>query len=188
MYCYGSSIRVQTFLAALILYCVLQYLPTDYQLLHHIPFSPVPSETTQVHIPSSLQRDCGFELRSVLNASPDVRHDGQSCNVLKAMTTGVRAIYGGRFQVPNCPLKWYQRDSDSGNLCELLPRWGRILVVGDSYMRQLTQAIWMIAADDFKRGGIAPLQAEDATYNNCTCDLQFTRGCRALSRRDVKGT
>lgn len=199
LYCSCRSVFIRlllvTILAALILlslHHVVQYLrASEYKMLYLSPSSPFPSETAgeHVHAPSSLQRDCGFELESVLNASPDTRrNDGQYCNVLEAMTAGKRVTYGGQFEVPNCPLKWFQRDLDAGNLCKLLPRWGRIVVVGDSYMRQLTQAMWMIAADDFERGGMAPSLAENVTYDNCTCDLLFTRSCRALARVDFNGT
>ena len=83
--------------------------------------------------------------------------------------------YGGRpyrdapFRVEGCNLKWYS----SAQACDLVTKSGRLILVGDSLVRHLSQTMIAILRGNLSRDGVTPNAPE-----NCSCDTQYYKECR----------
>lgn len=74
------------------------------------------------------------------------------------------------FQPKDCSFRWYT----SQQACQILGKFSQIYLVGDSIMRHVHHAVFMVLRDDLQYGSL-PLLLDDASeYEMCQCDGQFS--------------
>ena len=73
--------------------------------------------------------------------------------------------------LPNtCSFKWYS----SEEICQILSRFSQVRLLGDSFLRHVGQALFMLLRDDYKYGGLPLLLGNPRVYDSCRCDGQFS--------------
>ena len=80
----------------------------------------------------------------------------------------------------SCSFRWYT----SHEICNLLGRFSQIILVGDSLMRHIHQALFMLLRDDLQSGGMPLHLVEVTQYDKCSCDGQFSE--HLFCRDDLK--
>ena len=69
-----------------------------------------------------------------------------------------------------CTYRWYT----ATDMCHILGRFSQVRLVGDSLMRHVAQALFMLVRNDLQYGAL-PLQLENTeVYDKCQCDGQFS--------------
>lgn len=74
------------------------------------------------------------------------------------------------FRPKSCNFRWF----DASQACEIFSRYALMAYRGDSLARHMTQATFMILADDVKYAGRAMDIHNAAINNTCVCDGQFS--------------
>jgi len=104
-------------------------------------------------------------------------HDLPECSTVEELLMSLRR--GTRHHISNtssyfvpynCTFRWYSKDS----ACEISSRYSDIGLTGDSLSRHHTQGLFMIYTEDWKYGGIPLVSSNQALYDNCVCDGQFS--------------
>lgn len=77
---------------------------------------------------------------------------------------GGRPSWDAPFRVPGCRLRWFNPEQ----VCAILTQVGRLMLVGDSLTRHLTQSLMVLATGDYVRGAMEPSADSD-----CTCESSY---------------
>lgn len=74
------------------------------------------------------------------------------------------------FSPNTCSFRWYSKEE----VCQILGRFSHVHLVGDSLMRHVGQAFFMLLRDDYKYGALPIQLGNSEVYDNCRCDGQFS--------------
>ena len=109
--------------------------------------------------------------------------------LLEAMSTGGRPGYDRPYIPSGCDMRWFSAEETE----DILGRFSHVFIVGDSMLRHLTQALYILLRGDLAYGGITdwdvPSMPEKNVYGpaNCACAAQFTlQECSSLAIRDYR--
>ncbi|KAJ8607347.1 hypothetical protein MRB53_040365 [Persea americana] len=101
-------------------------------------------------------------------------------SVLAAMSGGGRAGYDTPYIPRGCDMRWYT----SEEVCEILSRFSHIFFMGDSIMRLVNNAFYILLREDIGLGAIAGWDFKPVknwyittkTVRECMCNAQFENG------------
>ncbi|KAK9448255.1 uncharacterized protein V1518DRAFT_375171 [Limtongia smithiae] len=89
-------------------------------------------------------------------------------SLLEAMSFGGRPGFDAPYIPRGCDMRWYT----TSEACEIVERFDRIGVVGDSMMRQMVGALFVLLRKDLGYGAVHQWQFSEAQKFNCFCDAQ----------------
>jgi len=94
-------------------------------------------------------------------------------SLLHAMSSGGRIGFDAPYSPRDCDMRWFRPDE----MCEILSRFSRVQIIGDSLMRNLAVAINLLMRTDLYNGG-RTTWVEDPEGVDCHCAGPFqNRGC-----------
>lgn len=95
--------------------------------------------------------------------------------LLDAMTNGGRAGFDAPFTPRGCDMRWYSTDE----ICDILSRFGKIHMLGDSMIRYLTGAMHILMRQDLVSGAYYTWrpQEPEKTDGVCECERMFVTKC-----------
>ena len=99
--------------------------------------------------------------------------------VLEAMSSGGRIGFDAPFSPRGCDMRWF----DENEICDILTRYEKIFILGDSMMRNVAVAFSVLLRKDFVLGGRATwLDLPGDLGSDCKCAQPFeTRKCAYYS-------
>ena len=99
--------------------------------------------------------------------------------VLEAMTAGGRLGFDTPFSPQGCDMRWYSEEE----MCDILTRFEKIYILGDSMMRNVAVAFSVLLRKDLVMGGRANwVDLPDDLGTDCKCAQPFeTRKCAYYS-------
>jgi hypothetical protein len=72
-------------------------------------------------------------------------------------------------EIKNCRLRWFTPEE----ACDVIERTGHLVMVGDSLVRHIATALFMIMTSNYKYGGTRNAENDPVAWGECTCDGQF---------------
>lgn len=94
-------------------------------------------------------------------------------SLLNAMSTGGRIGFDAPYSPRDCDMRWFRPDE----MCEILSRFSRVQIIGDSLMRNLAVALNLLMRTDLYNGG-RTTWVDDPEGADCHCSGPFEdRGC-----------
>ena len=99
-----------------------------------------------------------------------LQHGGRSHGRSVAADVEIEASPTSIFSPHACSYRWYT----PSDMCQIFSGFSHVRLVGDSLMRHLNQALFMLLRGDYEYGGI-PLQMGNLeVFEKCRCDSQFS--------------
>jgi hypothetical protein len=116
-----------------------------------------PPEDTPYRAPDSIDIFANYKNRDQCDISALDLHvpvaplcsDRQS--LLWAMSSGGRAGYNLPYLPRGCDMRWFTTEE----ICEILSRFEKVVILGDSLLRQMTIALYVLLRQDLGYGGLA---------------------------------
>ncbi|KAK9452954.1 hypothetical protein V1511DRAFT_522977 [Dipodascopsis uninucleata] len=87
---------------------------------------------------------------------------------LTAMSQGGRIGIDAPYMPRDCDMRWFTTEE----ACGILERFDRISIVGDSMMRQMLGALYVILRKDMGYGGVTQWNFNDQEKADCFCNAQ----------------
>ena len=80
------------------------------------------------------------------------------------------------FEPYQCSPAWRTAD----DICDVLHSFAYVLFIGDSLLRHISQALFMLLTRDLQYGGLPRMSRQVGLYDTCRCDGQFSENdvCR----------
>ncbi|KAI5925725.1 hypothetical protein F4810DRAFT_28577 [Camillea tinctor] len=93
---------------------------------------------------------------------------------LRAMAEGGRVGRDAPYMPRGCDMRWFT----TREACEVLGRFGQVVLVGDSMLRHVMGALNVIVREDLGYGGVTDWNFNDEERDACFCNNQFdVRDC-----------
>lgn len=89
-------------------------------------------------------------------------------SLMTAMSNGGRHGMDAPYSPRGCDMRWFSTEE----LCDIMSRFGRISVIGDSMSRNLVVAMHLLLRQDLYNGGKATWQRTKPGHD-CTCTGPF---------------
>lgn len=89
-------------------------------------------------------------------------------SLMTAMSGGGRIGFDAPYQPRGCDMRWFT----SAEICEILGRFGRVSILGDSMMRNMAAAMFTLLRADLENGGRASW-VPDPEGIDCRCQGAF---------------
>lgn len=89
-------------------------------------------------------------------------------SLLDAMSGGGRAGFDAPYQSRGCDMRWYTTDE----VCDILGRFERVIVMGDSMMRHMFAALNVMTRKDLGYGAVSSWGFSDEDFEACFCIKQ----------------
>ncbi|KAI1500639.1 hypothetical protein F5X99DRAFT_231020 [Biscogniauxia marginata] len=94
--------------------------------------------------------------------------------MLAAMSGGGRVGRDAPYLPRGCDMRWFTTEE----ACEILGRFGQVVLVGDSMLRHVMGALNVLIREDLGYGGVTDWNFNDEERRNCFCNNQFdVRDC-----------
>lgn len=119
-----------------------------------VPFNA--PETTRYRVPDSIDTFASYKHRTTCNISSLDLHTafGPLClarpTIIAAMTGGGRIGFDAPFMPRGCDMRWFT----SEEVCEILGRFDRVVLVGDSMLRHVIGSINILVRQDIGYGAV----------------------------------
>ncbi|KAK9450169.1 uncharacterized protein V1518DRAFT_195262 [Limtongia smithiae] len=88
--------------------------------------------------------------------------------LLTAMSSGGRIGIDAPYLPRDCDMRWYTTEES----CAILERFDRVSIVGDSMMRQMLGALYVLLRKDLGYGGVTQWNFNDQEKAECFCNSQ----------------
>ena len=81
------------------------------------------------------------------------------------------------FVPAGCSLRWLAGE----DVCSLLNGFSHVQLIGDSHLRHILQAVFLLLTEELQFGALPRLSLQPGLYDSCRCDGQFseTEVCRS---------
>ncbi|RPA84013.1 hypothetical protein BJ508DRAFT_374619 [Ascobolus immersus RN42] len=89
--------------------------------------------------------------------------------LLESISGGGRIGFDAPYVPRGCGMKWY----NTKEVCEVLGRWGKIAVTGDSMMRHMVGALNVLVREDLGYGAVTDWNFSEEEKEQCFCLTQF---------------
>ncbi|ETN46487.1 uncharacterized protein HMPREF1541_00672 [Cyphellophora europaea CBS 101466] len=147
--------------------------PTQNAAWAHFP----PPENDVYRVPDTLDTFARYKhrSRSTCNISSLDLHMpfGPLCStradLLAAFSGGGRIGFDTPFIPRGCDMRWYTTEE----VCEVLGRFEKVIVVGDSMMRHVVAALNVLLRKDLGYGGVTAWNFNEEELENCFCNHQM---------------
>jgi hypothetical protein len=94
--------------------------------------------------------------------------------MLAAMSGGGRIGFEAPYMPRGCDMRWFTTEE----VCEILGRFEKVVIVGDSMMRHLIGAIYVLIREDLGYGGVTDWNFNAQEMRDCFCNSQMNvKGC-----------
>ncbi|KAF1989545.1 hypothetical protein K402DRAFT_390508 [Aulographum hederae CBS 113979] len=130
--------------------------------------------------PDAVDTFADYKYRAACNISSQELHapfsplcqDRQS--VLTAMSSGGRIGKDAPFMPRGCDMRWF----NTAEVCEILSRFDRVIITGDSMMRHLIGSLNVLIRQDLGYGAVTDWNFSPDERKECFCNNQFNvKGC-----------
>ncbi|KAK3044729.1 hypothetical protein LTS18_000512, partial [Coniosporium uncinatum] len=126
-------------------------------------------------MPDSIDTFADYKYKSACNiSSMDLHHpfaplcpDRQS--VLTAMSSGGRIGHDAPYIPRGCDMRWFTTEE----VCEILSRFEKVVIVGDSMMRHVIGSINVLIRRDLGYGAVTDWNFSPEERRDCFCNYQF---------------
>ncbi|KAK9460110.1 uncharacterized protein V1516DRAFT_678978 [Lipomyces oligophaga] len=89
-------------------------------------------------------------------------------SLLTAMSSGGRIGMDAPYMPRDCDMRWYTTEE----ACSVLEKFDRVSIVGDSMMRQMLGALYVILRKNLGYGGVTDWNFSDQEKADCFCNAQ----------------
>ncbi|TVY16079.1 hypothetical protein LARI1_G007312, partial [Lachnellula arida] len=134
-----------------------------------------PPESGPYRIPDIIDTFHSYKFRDTCNVSSLDLHApfGPLCrdraSMLMAMSSGGRIGHDAPYMPRGCDMRWFT----SEEVCEILGRFDRVLLVGDSMLRHLIGSINILIRRDLGHGAVTDWNFLTQERKECFCNEQF---------------
>jgi hypothetical protein len=90
-------------------------------------------------------------------------------SLLTSLSSGGRPGFDAPYHPHSCSMRWLS----TPEICAILSRFARIIVVGDSMMRHLVGALNVLLREDLGYGAVTNWNFSPEEYADCFCNHQF---------------
>lgn len=95
-------------------------------------------------------------------------------SLLTALSSGGRIGFDAPYSTPQCSMRWLT----TPEICTILSRFTRVIVVGDSMMRHVVGALNVLLRQDLGYGAVTNWNFSPEEFSDCFCNHQFdVRSC-----------
>ncbi|KAH8601522.1 hypothetical protein B0O99DRAFT_667150 [Bisporella sp. PMI_857] len=143
-------------------------------------FAFPPPEPISYRIPDTLDTFATYKFRSTCDISSlqlhtafsPLCHDRRS--LLTAMSSGGRIGHDSPYMPRGCDMRWFT----SEEACEILGRFDKVVIVGDSMLRHVMGALNILIRKDVGYGAVTDWNFNSNERRHCFCNEQFdVRSC-----------
>lgn len=128
------------------------YEPANHSSVQYAHFAPPApsrlSDTVDTFANYKYREECGVSSLDLHLPFSPLCLDRAS--VLTAMSEGGRGGWDAPYIPRGCDMRWYS----SEEVCDIISRFSQILIIGDSFMRHVANALWIYIRADIGYGGI----------------------------------
>ncbi|KAI9835228.1 MAG: hypothetical protein M1838_005361, partial [Thelocarpon superellum] len=156
--------------------------PMNVTFLDHVAFQP--PEPIAERLPDISDTFASYKYRNTCNISSLDLHTAFSplCHdrraLLDAMSSGGRIGHDAPYMPRGCDMRWFSTEE----VCEILGRFEKVIIVGDSMMRHVIGSINVLVRKDLGYGAVTdwnftPQERQVPIHStipkDCFCNLQF---------------
>ncbi|KAI4248404.1 MAG: hypothetical protein L6R40_000963 [Gallowayella cf. fulva] len=150
-----------------------QVLPYNTSVLPHAAFQP--PEALLHRLPDMVDTFAGYKYRNTCNISSLDLHspfaslcaDRQS--LLTAMSSGGRIGHDAPYMPRQCDMRWFSTEE----ICEILSRFEKVVILGDSMMRHVVGSLNVLIRKDLGYGAVTDWNFSPEERQDCFCNYQF---------------
>ncbi|TAQ89766.1 hypothetical protein B7494_g1916 [Chlorociboria aeruginascens] len=142
-------------------------------VIPHAAFQP--PEPGPYRAPDMIDTFASYKFRNTCNVSSLDLHAPFSplCadrpSLLTAMSSGGRIGHDAPYMPRGCDMRWFT----SEEVCEIIGRFDRIIVIGDSMLRHVTGSINILVRKDLGYGAVTDWNFSMEERRQCFCNEQF---------------
>ncbi|KAI9799342.1 MAG: hypothetical protein M1825_004835 [Sarcosagium campestre] len=142
-------------------------------IIPHAAFQP--PEPVEYRMPDIIDTFVTYKYRSTCNISSLDLHAAFSplCadheSLLTAMSSGGRIGYETPYMPRGCDMRWFT----SEEVCEILSRFDKVIIAGDSMMRHVLGSINVLIRKDLGYGAVTDWNFSPQERQDCFCNQQF---------------
>ncbi|KAI9716115.1 MAG: hypothetical protein M1812_005542 [Candelaria pacifica] len=90
-------------------------------------------------------------------------------SMLTAMSSGGRIGFDAPYMPRDCDMRWFTTEE----ICEILSRFEKVIVIGDSMMRHVIGSINVLIRQDLGYGAVTDWNFSPEERRDCFCNYQF---------------
>ncbi|KAL8705930.1 MAG: hypothetical protein Q9201_000985 [Fulgogasparrea decipioides] len=148
-------------------------LPYNSTLVPHAAFQPL--EALPHRYPDMVDTFASYKYRNTCNISSLDLHapfaplcpDRES--MLTAMASGGRIGHDAPYMPRGCDMRWFSTEE----ICEILSRFEKVVILGDSMMRHVVGSINVLVRKDLGYGAVTDWNFSPEERQDCFCNYQF---------------
>ncbi|KAG9240926.1 hypothetical protein BJ878DRAFT_578663 [Calycina marina] len=139
------------------------------------PFPIGPPENTSPRRPDTIDTFQFYRYRDSCDVSSLQLHSAfaplciDRASLLTAMSSGGRIGFDAPYMPRGCDMRWFT----SEEVCEILGRFDRVVLVGDSMMRHVMGTINILIRKNIGYGAVTDWNFSQEERNQCFCNEQF---------------
>ncbi|KAK6580467.1 hypothetical protein PZA11_006703 [Diplocarpon coronariae] len=141
-----------------------------------IPYAPFqPPEAGQYRAPDSTDAFQSYKFRNTCNVSSLDLHTpfsplcADQATMLAAMSSGGRIGQDAPYMPRGCDMRWFTTDE----ICEILGRLDKVVLVGDSMLRHIIGSLNILIRKDLGYGAVTDWNFSLQERKECFCNEQF---------------
>lgn len=134
-----------------------------------------PPESGSYRVPDTIDTFQSYKFRSACNVSSLDLHPPFSplckdrASMLTAMSSGGRIGHDAPYMPRGCDMRWFT----SEEVCEILGRFDRVVLVGDSMLRHMIGSMNILIRKDLGYGAVTDWNFSLQERKECFCNEQF---------------
>ncbi|KAL8664482.1 MAG: hypothetical protein Q9202_003032 [Teloschistes flavicans] len=90
-------------------------------------------------------------------------------SILTAMASGGRIGHDAPYMPRGCDMRWFSTEE----ICEILSRFEKVIIIGDSMMRHVVGSINVLVRKDLGYGAVTDWNFSPEERQDCFCNYQF---------------
>ncbi|KAL8930540.1 MAG: hypothetical protein Q9208_000724 [Pyrenodesmia sp. 3 TL-2023] len=150
-----------------------EHLPYNSTLLTHAAFQP--PEALPHRYPDMVDTFASYKYRNTCNLSSLDLHSpfaplcSKRQSMITAMSSGGRIGHDAPYMPRGCDMRWFSTEE----ICEILGRFEKVIILGDSMMRHVVGSINVLIRKDLGYGAVTDWNFSPEERQDCFCNYQF---------------
>ncbi|KAL8906403.1 MAG: hypothetical protein Q9207_002064 [Kuettlingeria erythrocarpa] len=150
-----------------------EHLPYNSTLLTHAAFQP--PEALPHRYPDMVDTFASYKYRNTCNISSLDLHSpfaplcSERQSMIMAMSSGGRIGHDAPYMPRGCDMRWFSTEE----ICEILSRFEKVIILGDSMMRHVVGSINVLIRKDLGYGAVTDWNFSPEERRDCFCNYQF---------------
>ncbi|KAL9006676.1 MAG: hypothetical protein Q9188_000550 [Gyalolechia gomerana] len=150
-----------------------EHLSFNSSLVPYAAFQP--PEALPHRFPDMVDTFASYKYRNTCNISSLDLHSPFSplCtdreSMVKAMSSGGRIGHDAPYMPRGCDMRWFSTEE----ICEILSRFEKVIILGDSMMRHVIGSINVLIRKDLGYGAVTDWNFSPEERQDCFCNYQF---------------